>query len=150
MVKKEVTDAQRIARLQPFLTKWTTILSLTDWDITWQFVDKLGGADGEDALARVTPIWPYKRAHIRFVRKPVDGAALPTELETVIIHELCHLVAAPLWQEITDSLGEGRVADRLHGTVETLMDAFALGLQYAWYKKPRGILYSPVPEGELK
>ena len=144
-------DAQRIARIQQFLDKWTTILSLTDWDITWQLDDKLEGASGEGALARVTPVWPYKRAHIRFVRTPVDSAGLATEIETFVIHELCHLVVGDLWQKITNELGEGAVAGHLHEIIETILDMFATGLQYAWYKKPRGVLYSPIPtEGDQK
>lgn len=147
MTVKEVTDDQRIARIQPLFTKWITLLSLADWDITWQFVDKLAGPDGDNAIARVTPIWPYQRAHIRLVRKAVDAAGLPGEIETVIVHELCHLVMAPLWEAIDDVLGGGTIANRLHGHMETLMDIFALGLQYSYDKKPRGALYSPVLEG---
>lgn len=145
---KEVTDEQRIARLQPFLDKWTPILSLTDWDITWQFVDSLVG--GEGALARVTPVLPYKRAHIRFVREAVDNAGVPIEAETFIVHELCHLITAPLWQVIGDELGEGGMSTRLYAAIETIMDTFALGLQYAWYKEPRGVLYSPILEEDKK
>ena len=142
--KEDEPDAMRKERIQKVLDDWIPRLSLTAWDITWELVDEL--KDDQNASARITPMFPYQRAHIRFVRKAIDSAGIDAELEIFVIHELNHLLIAPLWETIDFYLGESKVANELHANIETLMDVMAMTFQTCWNQKWRGALYSPVKE----
>ena len=141
------TDKSRRDRIQPILNEWLPILSLTDWELTWELVDFIEGKKDEPIVARVNPVLPYKRVHIRFVRRGVDQCPTEAELEITIIHELIHVITCPLWEEILNQIGSGTVVTNiLGGYMETIADTLAIILYQMKTQKPVGAIFSPLKQ----
>ena len=137
----KITDEERQARMQPFMAYWMDRLGLGGWDISWELVDTL---PGEATLAIVTQQGSYTTAHVKFTRKGVDGIPTPYEIETVIIHELLHVLANPLSVFERDELGgAGRTAERLHAAVERVVDNISMILYNLRYNRIPEPVYSP-------
>ena len=132
--------------MQPLLDFWMEALSLTDWQITWELVDKIeGNVNGIPPGARVISTGPYSRAHIIFQRSQVDECTLKEELEITIIHELCHCLISELRENLMSEIGDSTpIGNELMWQVEALCDRLAVCLWRIAHRSPLLPGYSPI------
>ena len=100
----DAKDRRRINRVRRFIEPWADALGLSQ---SWSIV--VGLHDDEDAEAGAGGGWAhwptnYKKATISFDRKTVD-AAQDDHLEQYAVHELVHLVIAPLDDVMKNQIG---------------------------------------------
>ena len=144
---RKVTDNDRKRRIQAILNDWVPMLALTDWQITWELVDTLDGeaCGGGQAGARILSTGPYTRAHIMFTRSAIDDWATDMELDTAIIHELCHCLTSALREEIINCTGDSTPTTRvLLWQIETLCDKLATCFLHTSVGGSIAPTYSPV------
>lgn len=82
--------AMRVETLvQRYLDRWSYLLGLGKWRITWEVVDRPIRPDAPVAVNdHVKKRSGYRTAHIRFDRAQI---ATPAQVERTVIHELLHL-----------------------------------------------------------
>jgi hypothetical protein len=100
------------------------------WDVIFFYVDEI---DGQKVFAEVEKDPPYLKAKIKFSRWAVDHA-LDRDLETVIIHELLHVVFEPI--EIVSRTycdGSGEVGTELAAAMEITADHLTMVLRRLKY-----------------
>ena len=94
-------------------------LEMTEWIISYQFVNKPVRTTGEDVFASVTTNDPYRRAVIEYVRSSLD-VATDEEVESSSVHELVHLLVFPVTQRVRDLIGaESWLGSELFQALET-------------------------------
>ena len=94
-------------------------LEMTEWIISYQFVNKPVRTTGESVFASITYNDPYRRAVIEYVRPNLD-IATDEEVEISTLHELVHLLVFPATQRVRDLLGsESWLSSELFQALET-------------------------------
>lgn len=69
---------------------------------------------------------PYQTAHMKLTRAAIDSCSLDSELEALIIHELCHCMLHPILTTVEKNVGgQSRVYEDVHWEVEKLLDSLA-------------------------
>ena len=122
------TDDERHARVQPVVDVWIRRLALTEWIVTYQFVNKPVRTTGPGVFASITYNDPYRRAVIEYVRPSLD-IATDEEVEISTLHELVHLSLFPVTQRVQDLLGtESWLASELSQAIETSCENVTLRL----------------------
>ena len=116
------TDDERRARVQPLLEAWMARLEMTDWIVTYQFVNKPVRTTGQGVFASITTNDPYRRAVIEYVRSSLD-VSTDEEVEISTLHELTHLFVFPVTQRVSDLIGgESWLGSELFQALETACD----------------------------
>ena len=98
-------DPKRERIVGPLFDKWMHTLGLhPSWRVAYGFVDDLGEEDDRSngtKVARSSNLYPYHEATLLLVREAIDHGSTG-DVERLIIHELLHVLNAPL----DASLGE--------------------------------------------
>ena len=95
---------------------------MTDWIVTYQFVNKPVRTTGTGVFASITYNDPYRRAMIEYVRPNLD-IATDEEVEISTLHELVHLFVFPVTQRVRDLVGaESWLGSELFQALETACD----------------------------
>ena len=103
-------------------------LEMTDWIVSYQFVNKPVRTTGDGVFASITYNDPYRRAVIEYVRSSLD-IATDEEVEISTLHELVHLSLFPVTQRVQDLLGtESWLASELSQAIETSCENVTLRL----------------------
>lgn len=134
MTKKDCShpasdDPKREKRVLSLMSKWSKILGLTSWEIKLYFVDDLGTdeASGGQKLAEIVNLYPYHRASLGVCREMYDHIDKEEE-EGMVIHELLHILQAPLAATLDDCVpakNKGEVGVK----IEEITDWFMVILQ---------------------
>ncbi len=118
-MKTLTKDKERVIR---YLQKWQGILGLDGWQLCTLFVPTQP-ADQPDLSMRVE--WPtyYKSADIKIF--PHNRENHDTVVERTVVHELCHLIFAPVDDVLHTMIGcdsevNKRYSDQLEGCVDHL------------------------------
>ena len=94
-------------------------LEMTEWIVTYQFVNKPVRTTGQGVFASITYNDPYRRAIIEYVRLSLD-IATDEEVEISTLHELVHLLVFPVTQRVRDLVGaESWLGSELFQALET-------------------------------
>ena len=94
-------------------------LEMTEWIVTYQFVNKPVRTTGQGVFASITYNDPYRRAIIEYVRSSID-IATDEEVEISTLHELVHLLVFPVTQRVRDLVGaESWLGSELFQALET-------------------------------
>jgi hypothetical protein len=113
-----MTDAEfdeERARIMRFADKWTPLLGLDDWDISWEFHREPDTTDAKE-MAYCGVQWQYEAAVIRWCVFEVYAHALNDDaLERVVVHEMMHILLHEMREDANrpDIAHEERVATRL-------------------------------------
>lgn len=85
------------SKLDRWVAKYQKLFRLQDWDITAEYAVP-GDMDVESAIGQVNWTLRMKRAAVKIVPARMHPSATPpdTTEEGIVIHELLHLVLAPL------------------------------------------------------
>ena len=129
---KNIAQVRR-DRLVPILNKWIERLALTGWDIYFDIVDDTLGKNisGKESFAECELIPPYKKAVLHFSTHYLDGYN-DVALERAVIHELSHIVFAPLYDVYSELYKRNKkMAELLFGVTEEVCDSFMV-LIYRW------------------
>lgn len=129
-----VNDALPVpAWLRSRVTVWQRRLKLDDWALRLLYKQRLRHKG--TAAAAVTNWSPgYHEAVIEFAKDAYDEASA-AEVDRCIVHELFHLVAAPLDDRLSDYVGTARVYDVYSRELETIADRFAILVTQAYHRK---------------
>lgn len=86
-------------RIRNIVTRWITPMGLNWWDVEVKFVYQAPLADSSFlTIARADVEWEYKLASITFyVPEMVDME--DKELEEIVVHEMVHILVAPIQQD---------------------------------------------------
>ena len=101
-------DAKREKRIGPLVKKWSKLLGLTpSWQIEYGFVDEfdeesIPSLDGQKG-AEAGTLYPYRQGYILLKREAVDHGT-KEEAERMVLHELIHILHAPLLKAIRESV----------------------------------------------
>jgi len=110
--KKEYKRAKK--RFTEIALPWASRMGLKWWDLHFHFHKKtpehFKRSDGGEAGVRVVPRWEYLHAYFE-VNTPGIAELSDTELEVVIVHELCHVLVNEMREEGIKH--EERVCSRL-------------------------------------
>ena len=116
------TDDERRARVEPIITDWMGRLEMTNWVVSYQFVNKPVQTTGQSVFASITTNDPYRRAVIEYVRPMLD-VSTDEEVEISTLHELAHLIIWPATQRIRDLVGsDSWIGSELFQALETACD----------------------------
>lgn len=97
-------------------------LEMTDWIVTYQFVNRPVRTTGQGVFASITTNDPYRRAVIEYVRSSLD-VSTDEEVEISTLHELTHLFVFPVTQRVRDLIGgESWLGSELFQALETACD----------------------------
>lgn len=115
-------DRKRYKRVHSVLDNWLMYLGISQtWDIRVSLVESLPRGD----FAHIELETPYKRAYIRIARKPLD-AANDADLHFYLVHEIAHVLLAPISRVCSDMFGAGgEVWDRWGRAEEEVADTIA-------------------------
>lgn len=81
-------------RLKKYIDKWQTPCGFDWWGITHAFTRERD-EQYRDAAATTTTQWQYRNAYITWVMPEVADLT-DDELDECVLHELCHILVAPL------------------------------------------------------
>jgi hypothetical protein len=87
-------------RITDLLDKWQGPLGFKWWSISHTFLRE-EDSEEPDTAARCHTRWQYRKANIRFYM-PTCAELDDTELEWVVVHELSHVLVAPI-EDYSDS-----------------------------------------------
>ena len=115
-----VGDKARRQRVKVILNDWLDFFGLSHrWHIRARLVTEL---DGE---AEVTILHPYRKANI-IVRRGYIDMAPTSELEYSLVHEICHILIAPINTALLPILGNvGSANAALQDAQESVADELA-------------------------
>lgn len=85
-------------RVLVLVDKWAPLMDLGHFEIANVFHDDLRGEEADDlesTAAATTTAWEYRSASITWYL-PAVAAMTDEGLEQVVVHELCHVLLAPL------------------------------------------------------
>lgn len=105
-MRNENAEKKRVEDLVSYVTQR---LDLGWCEVHVRFSVKLDGADDDASHPRVAavcqPDWEYRQASI--VVYPAETAVMTDdEVFKMVVHELCHVLIAPLWSEVSAKDGE--------------------------------------------
>lgn len=119
------------ARIKKVIDKFFKPLGFGWWvvDIEW---DRERNEDSPSQTARTASNWQYRTARITFV-VPVCAEQTDEELENIILHELSHILAAPI-QDFRDDQSR----EITEYTVTNIAHALAYAYKAGSGEKPKG------------
>lgn len=124
MTKKHLTTREDIER---FTACWRRLLGLTQWDIVTSFHKELDDGRTMD----MQWIRGYLSAGLRVSE---DALRLrPSRAEKSVIHELLHLVFAPVDDRMELIVGHGTVMLEFRQEMERALDGLSVRLQEGGY-----------------
>ena len=135
------------ARIQKLLTRWVTPMGL-NWfkvDVTW---DRSYAKDGSAAITDMSN-WKYRDFGITFYM-PTCADMNDEELEKLVVHELCHVLLAPIScnMEGTDDNDHYR-RDIMELNTEIVASAF-LWVRHAGTDDQKAELKAKAKNGKIK
>lgn len=93
MTDKDVKAERK--RTKAVLTKWRDILGLHKDRFHYEF-HRMPCAEDSRAVADITASWEYRNHYVN-TYLPQSIGLDDTELEECLVHELCHVLLSPLW-----------------------------------------------------
>lgn len=123
---KKADEKRRMERATSEVERLAKFLGISQsWGLLVQLGDVSGGNSGSGGAIRIE--WPrhYKRATLTFNEEQMDGWS-NAEMEEYVLHELVHLVFAPLDDSLKDDVGDDSfVYNRYHNIREGIVDQVA-------------------------
>lgn len=120
MTDKEYRKQKK--RVQKYLDKWVQPMGLK-WftiDIEWSR-EKREGCSAETQFSN----WAYRKFRIVFYLPHILDCKNDSEVEDIIVHELCHILTAPMANNMRNSDDEEKYrSDLIEQTTETIAQAF--------------------------
>lgn len=105
------------------IAKWTRLLNLDDWDIRYKIEKVEATGDGYGNFANNAINSKYKTSRINFF--PVMFKQSKSDWESIILHELVHLLIAELYHKgMERCINEEEIETVLEQTVEKLTRLF--------------------------
>lgn len=89
--------AETKERLEKYLTKWHPLLQMGFTELKYEYVRGLC-PDDESTCACTNSSWTYRKAHITWYIEKLSTLS-DHELEDVVVHELVHVLLAPVTQD---------------------------------------------------
>lgn len=106
-------------RVEKYLKKW-----IKPMGIKWHRLDVIFDRNYEESdkeiLANSQSLWQYRKASITFYLPVVDKCS-DDDLEHNVVHELVHILLAPLWYNCNKSDEMSQINEY---TVESITNAF--------------------------
>lgn len=121
MTDKEYSKQKK--RINAFYDKWAPILGMGWYKVNLLFIRDTDTNEPETA-AITSSQSQYRLASIRFFM-PIIASQSDEDLEHIIVHELCHILIAPLSQFTTDEPATNYVH-------EYSTECFAWALEHAY------------------
>ena len=118
-------DPKRKKRILSLMRKWSKILGLTSWEIKLYLIDDLGDdeASASKKFAEIIDSYPYHRAVLTVCREMYDHTSRE-EQEGMVIHELLHVLQAPLTATLNDCVSpknKGEVVIKIEEMTDWMM-----------------------------
>lgn len=90
-------------RVKKYLDKWVKLLLLDRYKLNVHYMSgnsdkRVGSFVG---LASTDTVWAYQEATLKFWLEAFEGLT-DTEVERTVVHELCHVLNAPVQGEVED------------------------------------------------
>jgi hypothetical protein len=111
-----MTDAEfeaAKARVHGFAERWTPLLGLDDWDISWEYNRE--PPDKEREIAHCAVDWEYEQATVTWsITELLNDECDDEKLERIVVHELAHIILREMREDTKTKINhEERVATRL-------------------------------------
>jgi hypothetical protein len=107
------TTKQDFEKFKTFVYEWQRELGLDDWHI-YIFHKPI-----RDSYADTNTSIPGRRATIRFSMTWTDRPTSDTELKASALHEVLHIVTAPLWNEARARFADEYTMDAAEHSIVT-------------------------------
>ena len=107
-----MTDAEYeafVAKIQGYFDKWTVILGLSTWYLTYKF-SRGPIPDDDDGAMNCSALWEYKSATICVSASKCEGL-LDSRLEWYAVHEFMHALTMAIDDKNKEVLTERVVSD---------------------------------------
>ena len=138
--RQDARDRALYKKIQQFAGPWAAFLGLSQrWEITFQLEDF---PEGSLESGVVYTHYPYLKALIKVSRVYVRTCT-PFELEGLVVHELCHIIADSVWGPVKKLVGDATiVGDAIQQSMEMLVDDMMRAFMRLRTDKNGGLIYA--------